>query len=232
METFADKIIDFNRHLEFNGQLPEGIHVMNPFKENENTREVSEAFYRKYYNDTNPRHLIIGINPGRFGAGLTGIPFTDSIRLKEKCGIAGYTGPRTYELSSVFVYDMIEQYGGEEKFYAGFYINSMSPLGFTSMGNNGKEVNSNYYDTRELAEAVCPYIIENIQKQIQMGVETQLCFCLGTGKNQQYLTKLNKKYGFFREIITLEHPRYIMQYKLKSKQEYINKYIEAFSKII
>lgn len=231
MKTFAEKIINYNESLDFKGTLPAEVHIMNPFKENNNVLEVSSAFYQKYYNDTNPRYLIMGINPGRFGAGLTGIPFTDSIRLKERCDITNYTRPTTYELSSVFIYDMIGQYGSEEKFYGHFFINSISPLGFTTKGKTGKEVNCNYYDTKELTDAVYPFIVDNIKKIIELGLETDICFCFGTGKNHNFLTKLNKKYGFFGEIITLEHPRYIMQYKLKSKQQYIDKYIEAFSRI-
>ncbi len=77
MVTVADRIIAFNKQLDFSGNLPDGISIMNPFKENDTIIPVSSAFYQKYYNDNNPRHLILGINPGRFGAGVTGIPFTD-----------------------------------------------------------------------------------------------------------------------------------------------------------
>ncbi|MBS1933843.1 MAG: DUF4918 family protein, partial [Bacteroidetes bacterium] len=31
------------------------------------------------------------------------------------------------------------------------------------------------------------------------------------------------------KIITLEHPRYIQQYKSKQKEEYIDKYLQALS---
>jgi len=48
---------------------------MNPFREFEQTLVVADEFYHKYYNDYNSRLLILGINPGRFGGGLTGIPF-------------------------------------------------------------------------------------------------------------------------------------------------------------
>jgi len=34
MKTFADKIISFNKNITFNGTLPEGVRIMNPFKEN------------------------------------------------------------------------------------------------------------------------------------------------------------------------------------------------------
>jgi hypothetical protein len=36
MKTLADKIITYNSSLEFNGKLPEGIRIMNPFQEDEN----------------------------------------------------------------------------------------------------------------------------------------------------------------------------------------------------
>ena len=86
--TFADKIIHFNNQLHYTGPaLPQGICIMNPYREFEQTNRISELFYHKYYNDNNPRHIILGINPGRFGGGLTGIPFTDPKRLKTECGI-------------------------------------------------------------------------------------------------------------------------------------------------
>jgi hypothetical protein len=81
MQSFAGKIIAFNRQLNFSGKLPAGIRIMNPFQENVEIMNLSAKFYRKYYNDQNRRHLILGINPGRFGAGITGITFTDPKRL-------------------------------------------------------------------------------------------------------------------------------------------------------
>ncbi|MDD4968028.1 MAG: DUF4918 family protein [Paludibacter sp.] len=268
METLADKIIAFNRTLDFKGILPEGIRIMNPFREREETPEISATFYRKYYNDHNPRHLILGINPGRFGAGLTGIPFTDPKHLTLQCGIS-YNGPMAHEPSSVFVYDMIRAFGGEEAFYSRFYISAVCPLGFTSLSANTsknqstnhtknlsknlssyevhesvfpsnqtlkgtaydlkfKEVNYNYYDSRELTAAVYDFMVESLQTQLGFGVERDVCFCLGTGKNEKFLNELNARYGFFKKIVSLEHPRYIMQYKAKTKEAYIEKYIQAF----
>jgi hypothetical protein len=229
--TFADKVIRFNDQLEYTGPaLPQGIRIMNPFREFEQTTRISALFYRKYYNDDNPRHIILGINPGRFGGGITGIPFTDPKRLKSECHI-DYDGKSAHEPSSVFVYEMIHAYGGVEAFYNKFYINSLCPLGFTTVDNNGKEKNYNYYDSRELENSVSGFIIDNIRTQIDLGVATDICFCFGTGKNETYLRKLNEQHHFFKEVIALEHPRFIMQYKAKSKQFYIDKYIEAFSRI-
>ena len=230
MKTFADKVIAFNRQVDFTGELPAGIRMMNPYREDENVLVLSSAFYKKYYNDFHKRHIILGINPGRFGGGVTGVPFTDSKRLIEKCGIA-YAGKETHEPSSVFVYEMIDAYGGATSFYKHFYINSICPLGFTATGNNGKEINYNYYDSKELLNAVYDFMIENIRQQISLGVDTDLCFCFGNGKNEKFLRSINDKYGFFKKIIALEHPRFIIQYKSKFKQEYIDKYLEAFSQV-
>ncbi len=143
MDTFADKILAFNNKLEFKGKLPRNIRVMNPFKNTSQINLITSRFYKKYYNDNRSRHMILGINPGRFGAGVTGVPFTDTKRLFEKCGIKA-VALQTHEPSSVFIYDVIDAYGGVKKFYSNFYINSVCPLGFTFRNGKAKEVNYNY----------------------------------------------------------------------------------------
>ena len=100
------------------------------------------------------------------------------------------------------------------------------------MDNNGKEVNFSYLDSQDLTQTVKNFIIESIQKQIIFCIKTNICFCIGTGENSPFLQSINNKYGFFKKIIALTHPRYIMQFKSKTKQEYINKYVDAFNKII
>ncbi len=227
MKTFAEKVIAFNRSLHFNGLLPEGVRVMNPFKENKNALAASSAFYRKYFNDVHKRHIILGINPGRFGAGLTGIPFTDPKRLIEKCGL-NYGGAPAHEPSSVFMYNMIDEYGGAESFYRNFYINSICPLGFTKETGSGREVNYNFYDSIALMNAAQDFMVKSIKQQLAFGIYTDTCFCLGSGKNEKILLRLNETHGFFKKIVALEHPRFVMQYKSKTMQEYIDKYIAAF----
>jgi hypothetical protein len=185
MKTFADKVIEYNRGLEFSGSLPNGIRIMNPFREDENVLPLAAAFYQKYYNDTNKRFLILGINPGRFGGGVTGIPFTDTKRLVEKCALE-YSGKQTHEPSSVFIYEMIDAYGGVENFYKKFYINSICPLGFTAVGTRGKEVNYNYYDSRDLTTAVYDFIRSNIQNKLSWGLIRQFVFVLEMEKMKSF----------------------------------------------
>ena len=232
MTTFARHVIDFNRHLAFHGgPLPAGIRILNPFQESPQALFISETFYTKYYNDSRKRHIILGINPGRFGGGLTGIPFTDPKRLKQECHIA-YHGKDTHETSSVFVYEMINAFGGPEAFYKQFYINSVCPLGFTTVSEKGREKNYNYYDNQQLTEAAYPFIIESIQRQLSFGISTDVGFCFGTGKNEKFLRQLNAQYHFFNRIVALEHPRFIMQYKTAAKQAYIDKYLAAFNEVL
>lgn len=230
MKTFADKIISFNKKIAFKGVLPEGIRIMNPFKENKEAAYISSKFYKKYYDDHFERHIILGINPGRFGAGVTGVPFTDTKRLFNECGLE-FMGKATHEPSATFVYEVINAYGGPAAFYKDFYIQSICPLGFTIINGKSKEVNYNYYDSKELTEVVYDFMIANIKKQISFGINTDVCFCFGTGKNVNFLEKINADYQFFKKIVPLEHPRFIMQYKSKSKQTYLEKYIKAFDDI-
>ena len=220
--TWAEKIMAYNRGLSFEGKLPRGISIMNPYAENALALEASDAFYRKYYSDDRPRALILGINPGRHGAGVTGIPFTDPKRLKDIVGIA-WEGPVSHEPSSVYIYDMISAYGGPEAFYGRYFINSVSPLGYT-ICKNGKEVNYNYYDSPLLQKRVMPFILSNLETLRNMGFDMDTVCCLGV-RNAKFLEGINEKGRYFRNIVPLEHPRFIMQYRLTRKQGYIEKYL-------
>lgn len=220
-------MIGFNSNLAFTDELPAGIRIMNPFRENSHALEISSAFYKKFYDDDLPRKLILGINPGRFGGGVTGIPFTDTKRLQNYCGIA-WPAAETHEPSSAFIYEMIAAYGGPEKFYRQFYIHSICPLGFTVAKPGGKEVNYNYYDSKELTGAVNDFMIESTNIQLGFGVNRDKVYCLGMGKNEKYISKLNNENHFFERLIPLAHPRFIMQYKAKMKEDYIQEYLEAF----
>ena len=185
---FSEKVIQYFTGLNYTGNLPPGISIMNPFRENPEIMPLISEFYQKYYSDENYRYLILGINPGRFGAGVTGIPFTDTKRLRENCGIS-IPEIETFETSSVFMYEMIEAFGGVKKFYSKFFISSVSPLGFTSPGKHGSAVNYNYYDSKMLTGMLMDFIIENIIKQLDFGIKRDICFCLGTGKNYKFISE-------------------------------------------
>lgn len=227
--TIYKELLNFYSELDFKEKLPPGISLLNPFKQNEEILKIAEKFYSRFYNDNLYRRLILGINPGRFGGGVTGINFTDTKRLEEKCGIR-ITGHQTYEPSSVFFYEMVEAYGGVQKFYSEFLVMAVCPLGFVKTTIKGKEVNYNYYDDKELLAIVRPFIINNIKKYVSLNIISDVCYCLGTGKNFRFLSKLNNEYNFFEKILALEHPRFVTQYKYNEKAIYIDKYIKALNR--
>ncbi len=129
-KTFAQKAYDFYLNIEL-PSVPSDIVAMNPYH-NDETKKYSKIFLDKYFSDQQKRIFVFGINPGRFGAGLTGVTFTDPVALSY-----------------------------------------------------------NFYDDAVL---------------------------------------LNEKEKFFGKIYSLEHPRFIMQYKRKKIEDYIQKYKEVFSK--
>jgi hypothetical protein len=225
-KTFADKVIEFNKKLNYSGALPEDFQVLNPYLDNPETMIVMQKFYYKYYNDSNRRKFIIGINPSRHGAGVTGVPFTDTKHLENVCGIK-MESAYTHEISSVFMYDMIAEYGGVEEFYKNIYINSPFPLAIVRKSKKGW-LNANYYDDKALFNDVKDFMIDSLKKHINLNLITSEVFILGK-KNADFISKLNQEANLFEKMTVLEHPRYIQQYKSKEKQLYIDKYILALN---
>src|SRR5205085_2097693 len=140
--TFAERAYRFYCALAA-PRVPRGVQVMNPYADGR-VRRFVHVFLDKYFGDTRERVLVMGINPGRFGAGVTGVTFTDPVALNDFCGIPNHL-PRKRELSSVFVYDVIAAMGGPDAFFRDFFLTAVCPLGFTRDGRN-----MNYYDDRKL----------------------------------------------------------------------------------
>jgi len=222
--TIAEKVIHFYTSMDRNWQIPKGFELIDPFTNSE-TVEVFSAFYHKYFSDQKRRYFIMGINPGRHGAGITGVPFTDPKIMEEYCGIPN-PFPKKNELSAIFVYQFIQAYGGIAAFYERFYINSVCPLGFLREG-----INCNYYDDKSLFESVKDQIVTGIHDQIEIGMHTDVAFCLGKGLNFKFLKKLNDEYQFFKTVIPLPHPRWVMQYRRKRVDEFVEQYLQELSKV-
>lgn len=225
--SIAAAVIAFNQNLQYYGALPAGFRVLNPFRDNPETMLVMEQFYTKYYADNKQRRFIIGINPSRHGAGVTGVPFTDTKLLSAVCGIQ-MTSVHTHEVSAVFMYDMIARYGGAECFFGDFYINSPFPLAIVKEAKSGALLNANYYDDKELFECVKDFMVETLRAHIALGLDKDEVFVLGK-KNAQFISRLNQEVQLFGRLTILEHPRFIQQYKLREQSSYIDKYILAFS---
>lgn len=208
-----EKILEYYQGIDPDWKLPKGVSLIYPFNQ-EDTLKAMSSFYSKYYKDAKPRKLILGINPGRLGAGVTGVPFTDPIHLEQVCKINN-PFKKKHELSSIYVFELIKSMGGAKKFFGKYYISSTCPLGFTKDG-----INYNYYDDPKLFKAVKKYIVKYIEEQIAFGINVEKIFCWGKGKNFKFLHKLNQEYRWFGEIIPQPHPRWIMQYRRKTMEEW------------
>lgn len=219
--TFSAQMLFFFQQLNV-PELPDGIEPLLPFRQPE-VLKILEQFYNRYYKDSNPRILLFGINPGRLGAGKTGIGFTDPVRLKEQCGI-DHDIPLKSEPSSVFMYDMIDAFGGPQKFYSHFHFTSVSPVGYVKDG-----LNFNYYDTPVLRKATADFVVDTIRQQVAMNSNTEVAFSIGKGTNFKILKELNKTHGFFKHIEVLPHPRWVMQYKYKTKSLYLDEYLQKLA---
>jgi hypothetical protein len=219
MKTWAANLINYYKDLEPPVDLPNGIEWLYP-QQDAQVRTTVKAFLTKYFNDRQPRRLLLGINPGRFGAGVTGVNFTAARQLTDACGIV-HPFKAGSELSAEFIYDMIAAYGGPEAFYKDYFIGSVCPLGFIKGGKN-----INYYDDKALQQTVEPFIIQSIETQLSFNVARDKCFCIGEDKNYKYLTGLNRRFGWFETIVSLPHPRFIMQYRRREKEQYIRQYLQ------
>lgn len=219
MSTWAHHLFNFYKSLQPPQAVPAGIDWLYP-QQSAEVMEVVQCFLQKYYSDAAPRTLLLGINPGRFGAGVTGVNFTAAKQLTEICALDHPFRPGS-ELSAEFIYSMIAAYGGPEPFYRNFFIGSVCPLGFVKGGKN-----INYYDDKALLQVVEPFIVRSMNQLLSFHFRRDKCFCIGEGKNYGYLSKLNEKHGWFDTVIPVPHPRFIMQYRRRAVPDFINQYLQ------
>lgn len=227
--TMAGRILNFYSKLSQELiVLPEGYRMINPFTgtQKEKVEALTTAFYQKYYNDSRTRRLILGSSPARRGTAVTGVPFEDAIHLQVQTGIV-IDEFYINKSSSGFLYEVMEAYGGYEKFYADFYMNFVCPLCIVKNNARGNEVNCNYYDKKNLQESLKPFIVTSLRSQLEFGIDTSVCYCIGSGENYRFLSGINNEYSFFNAIVPLEHPRFIMQYNSKKKDIFFERYLNA-----
>lgn len=217
--NFGDRFSKYFNTIEpSNDKLPQDVDWLYPYGQKE-VQECVSSFADKYYAGSHDRTFLFGINPGRFGAGVTGVSFTDPVQMN-RIGVENDFDQRA-ELSSQFIYEMIDALGGAEPFYNSFYIGSVCPLGFVKDGKN-----LNYYDEKPLETALTDWITEQIEAQIDFGANREIAYSIGKGKNLKFLEKLNKQHGWFKRIDTIPHPRWVMQYRRKQKPQILESIIE------
>jgi hypothetical protein len=221
--TFSERIIHFYSDLNPDFVLPAGVEVLHPYAKAE-VKPLIEQYYTRFYSDDRPKIYLFGINPGRLGGGLTGIPFTDPVQLSKLSIVHEFE--EKSELSSDFIYKLIDAYGGMKKFAKNFFLTAISPLGFTL-----QKKNYNYYDHPMLEAAIRPWILKTMQEQLSAGANRKIAVSIGEGSNFKYMCNLNHKEQWFEEVIALPHPRWIMQYRRKSLTEFIERYVETLNRI-
>ena len=199
--------------------LSKGYSVIYPYF-NLEVKRVLRVFCDRFYSNDRERVLMLGINPGRFGAGITGVPFTDPIALETVCGIKNEFDKRQ-ELSSSFIHEMIKTIGGPRVFYNKVLLSSVCPLGFL----HGTK-NCNYYDAPMLLKKTAELIRESLNQHMKMNVSRDKVIVLGK-KNAAFLLGFDSFSNLFKEVVVLDHPRFIMQYRSPLKSAYIKEYINA-----
>jgi hypothetical protein len=75
-------------------------------------------------------------------------------------------------------------------------------------------------------------IVSFLEEQLTWNVKTDVAYCLGKGKNLKFLQKLNKEYQFFGAIKPVPHPRWVMQYRYKLRDDFAREIAEEMQKTV
>lgn len=225
MTTFSDQLLRFLIDFPTAPPLPDGVTATNPSYQLV-VPDLVHRFGEKFYSDNRQRVGIFGINPGRLGGGLTGIAFTDPTALAGPCQIPNPLSQRA-ELSSSFIYDVIEELGGPAMFYQHFYLGSVYPLMLLRAGRN-----YNYYDSAALTATLKPHLLLSLKQQVrQLDLRQDVAICLGK-QNALHMNKLNNELKLFHKIIVLDHPRFLKQYKSQNHTANITHYAQTLGNCI
>jgi hypothetical protein len=185
-----------------------------------NNFEVINEFYNKYITPNNPKVIICGINPGRFGAGKTGIAFLDFSSVSKLINNINRTDT---ERSAQFFYNIIEKFT-PENFYKHFYVTNISCLGFKI--KKKRWVNLNYYS---LPLEIKNIFINNFLNEVNYLKPKYIISC--SGEVHKTLCELKKNNLLNCNIeITLQHPYWC---SIKKNYEFgFNRYINELEKFI
>ena len=226
MPTTAARLLHFLATFPRPAALPGGVEARSPFREPA-VQNLLGRFAAKFYADRRPRVAVLGINPGRLGMGRTGVAFTDPAALAEACGITHDLPRGRPELSSQFVYQVVAALGGPAAFYAHFYLGSVYPLVLLREG-----LNYNYYDAPALTQALWPDLQASLRQQVQaLNLRRDVAVSLGK-RNGQFLQRLNDELGLFARIETLDHPRYLMQYRRRELDAQVAHYVAVLGGLV
>lgn len=209
-----DKVIDL--HANFHTKLleddvskellnQEKVTILGGFNEN---IALVRRYYQTVYANEGKRIVLCGINPGRNGAGKTGIPFIDYHSASQLLPDVNHIDQ---ERSSQFIYSVIEEIG-INLFYENVYMTNLSWFGFIKEGKN-----LNYYDLPqplptvftdsfvEEMELIQPKAIVPLSKEVeytlrQMKKSGKLHFPLAERMPHPYYCSMENRKNKYREV--------------------------------
>lgn len=188
------------------------ISVLREFEEN---LFVSKSFAKAYCSSPKISVVLCGINPGRLGAGKTGVPFLDFASLSK---LLPEIIRHDTERSANFFFEVVEHFGAKE-FYANFHVTNISSVGFERAGSN-----VNYYD---LPEQALKYVYSAFFQEIMAVQPTVIISMAGSVHSTVKKLFLNSTI----DISTcLPHPNYCAFPKQRERCK--ARYIEVLSQHI
>jgi hypothetical protein len=223
MAAFGRTVEQLLTSLTLDVTLPDGFSVLDPYR-SDDVRSVIHQFCATYYTGTHARLSVWGINPGRFGAGVTGLSFTDPYALTHQLGLQStLTGRR--EPSAEFISSVIDAYGGPIVFYRDIFMSALSPLGFVKDGKN-----INFYDDARLKVDIVPFVLDSMRTMIKAGLRTDATVLLGSGALKTFFEKHIRPHIHFDTVVYLDHPRYVMQYRRREMERYVQEYVRTLQR--
>lgn len=217
--NISREVVRFYESPPFSLNVGNQLTVHNPF-DDANRAQAIKDFCRKFYDDSETRTHLLGINPSRLTASSTGVNYTDGFALEEHCGIANEFS-KSRELTSRFFYNVVENMGGASAFYNGVFAWATMPLPVTREGSY-----INYYEA-DAVDRLMPIIVANIEWLKGKIPSNGRAVILGTGDNKKMLERLaGFPFGYDR-VDYLPHPRWVMQYKSAHLDKYVEMYANA-----
>ena len=139
MEKIIDLHVNFYEEIMAEPEVTtiferENIKVLDGFIQN---IDLVRTYYQTFYETGSDRIVLCGINPGKLGAGKTGIPFLDFQSVSQLFSDIQLSDS---ERSAQFIWSVMNEIGIDD-FYDHVYMTNISWFGFTKNGNN-----LNYYD--------------------------------------------------------------------------------------
>ena len=198
-----------------------GISILKGFFEN---IDIVLNFYEIAYSKPNKRRIVLcGFNPGRFGAGKTGVPFFDYLSLSQ---ILPYVKNNDSERSAKFIWSIISKIG-QNKFFENVYLTNISWFGFTvkEKNKNGNiyTKNINYF---KLEEEIKGEIFNEFLKEMDI-INPSVIFPLGDEVSNDINILNNKHKKNWKINNSLKHPNYCSF--PKNIEEWQKKYIEEIN---